>query len=144
LGNARFIVYGDSATKLAVTFDSVSVLTLKAPCEYISPAAITGNITPPSGCGDPIISHYLRYGTLPTLSIVPNPASTDISILSSADLGEANITIYNMLGSECGRMAATLKKDTPAKLPLPPTNGIYDLRVKTLEKVWDLQVVVRR
>jgi photosystem II stability/assembly factor-like uncharacterized protein len=144
LGNARFIVYGDSAAKLAVTFDSVSVLTLKAPCEYISPAAITGNITPPSGCGDPIISHYLRYGTLPTLSIVPNPASTDISISSSADLGEANITIYDMLGSECGRTVVTLKKNSAAKLPLPLTNGIYDLRVKTLEKVWDLQVVVRR
>jgi photosystem II stability/assembly factor-like uncharacterized protein len=141
LGYAKFDVFGDSIP-LHVTFDSVTVLTSVAPCQYILPASVTSIITPPSGCGVQTLTNFLRDGTMPQLSIVPNPTSGEISISSTGDLGEVSITVYDMLGVKQNVGVAILKKNNPAKILLPVSNGIYNIEVRSLQSTWNLRAVV--
>jgi hypothetical protein len=143
LGYAQFEVFPDSLTqKFHVTFDSVSVLTAKAPCQYVLPAAVTSTITPPSGCGVETLTRFMLDGTVPQLSIIPNPTSGDISISSTRDLGNASIVIYNMLGVKQSNLNLPIGKNTPAKITMPLANGVYNLRVNYGSRAVDLRVVV--
>ncbi len=145
LGYARFDVFNDSLTpQFHVTFDSVTVLTAVAPCQYILPASVTSTITPPSGCSIQTLSRFMHDGTLPQLSIIPNPTSGNISITSTSDLGEVSVAVYDMLGVKRSVGSLSLGKNSPAKLMLPVGNGVYDVRVSSAEKNWDLRVVVSK
>lgn len=142
LGYSRFTVFNDSLTKSQVTFDSISVLTAVSPCQYILPISVTSTITPPSGCGIGIVSHFIHTGEIPQLSLMPNPTTGEVSIISSANLGEANITIYDMLGTQRGTKTLPLVKNTAEKLSLPSANGIYYIRITTAGRTYDLRAVV--
>ncbi|MFI5264436.1 MAG: T9SS type A sorting domain-containing protein, partial [Candidatus Kapaibacterium sp.] len=144
LGFARFDIFDDSVPIQHVTFDSVTVLSAINICQYISPALATSTITPLSGCGVTTVSRFLHYGRMPDLSIMPNPTSGGASITSTMDLGEVNVTIYDMLGTERGRTTMTLGKNSPAKLTLPLSNGVYDVRVNSIAGSCDLRIVVSK
>ncbi|MFI5263266.1 MAG: T9SS type A sorting domain-containing protein, partial [Candidatus Kapaibacterium sp.] len=144
LGFAHFDIFNDSVPTQHVTFDSVTVLSAVSQCQYISPVQATSTITPLSGCGVATVSRFLHYGRTPDLNIIPNPTSGGASITSSMDLGEANVTIYDMLGIECGRTTILLRKNSPVKLSLPSFNGVYDVRVNSIGRTCDLRVVVNK
>ncbi|MFI5263006.1 MAG: T9SS type A sorting domain-containing protein [Candidatus Kapaibacterium sp.] len=144
LGYARFDVFNDSSSKSQVTFDSVTVLTAISPCQYILPASVTSTITGPSGCGSDIISRFMHNGSMPQLSIIPNPTGGEISISSTGDLGQCSVAIYDMLGNQKGMNMMTISQNAPAKLALPAANGVYNVRVRSAGKSWDLRVVVSR
>jgi photosystem II stability/assembly factor-like uncharacterized protein len=141
LGYAKFDVFGDSIPS-HVTFDSVTILTAKSPCQYILPASVTSTITPPSGCGIQTLTHFLRDSLMPRLSVVPNPTSGEVSITSTVALGEVIIAVYDMLGIKQNIIYATLQKNIPAKILLPSFNGVYNLVVQTLQNSWNLRAVV--
>ena len=143
-GYARFDVFNDSLMNSLVTFDSVTVLTAIAPCQYILPGFVTSTITPPLGCGVDIISRFIHLGIPPQLSIIPNPSSGEISIISTHDLGEVSIAIYDMLGMQRGLNRVIIRKNNPAKLTLPEANGVYNVRVRSAERAYDLRVVLNR
>jgi hypothetical protein len=82
--------------------------------------------------------------TLPTLRIVPNPTSGEISITSSGDLGAVNVAVYDMLGAKQNESIATMQKNSPTKIMLPAANGMYNVRVRSGERTFDLRVVVSR
>jgi photosystem II stability/assembly factor-like uncharacterized protein len=142
LGYSRFTVFNDSLTKSQVTFDSVSVITAISPCQYLLPVFVSSTITPPSGCGIDIVSHFIHTGEIPQLSLMPNPTTGEVSVISSADLGEGNITIYDMLGTQRGTKTVSLAKNIAAKLLLPSANGIYCIRITAAERTYDLRAVV--
>jgi hypothetical protein len=81
---------------------------------------------------------------LPQLSIIPNPTSGEISITSTQDLGDVTITVYDMLGVKQSMNALILQKGTPAKLVLPEANGVYNVRVRSAARTYDLRVVVSK
>jgi hypothetical protein len=141
LGYAKFDVFGDSIPS-HVTFDSVTILTAKALCQYILPASVTSTITPPSGCGIQTLTHFLRDSTMPRLSIIPNPTSGEVSITSTVALGSVSIAVYDMLGVKQNVIYTTLQKNIPAKILLPSFNGVYNLVVQSLQNSWNLQAVV--
>ncbi len=141
LGYAKFDVFGDSNPS-HVTFDSVIILTAKAPCQYILPASATSTITPPSGCGIQTLTHFLRDSSMPQLSIVPNPTSGEVSVSSTVSLGDVNIGIYDMLGVKQNIIHTNLQKNIPAKILLPAFNGVYNLQVQTMQNSWNLRAMV--
>ena len=148
LGYATFDVFSDSLQpNFSVTFDSISVLTQKAPCQYLLPVLpVTSIITPPlySACGTRTLIHFMLDSSMPKFSVSPNPSSGDISIISARDEGEVHIAVFDMIGTKRSESNATLKKNTPTKVTLPTVNGIYNLRVHSEGMDWDLRVVVSR
>ncbi len=143
LGNAYFEVFPDSIKdKFHVTFDSIIILTAKAPCQYILPASVTSTITPPSGCGIQTLTHFLRDSSMPQLSIVPNPTSGEVSVSSTVSLGDVNIGIYDMLGVKQNIIHTNLQKNIPAKILLPQFNGVYNLQIQSFLNSWNLRAVV--
>jgi len=147
LGYANFSVFNDSMQTQQIAFDSLTVLSPIAPCEFLyypTPEAVASIITPISGCGVLSISRFMHYGEIPQFAVVPNPTLGDASITSSLNLGDATVTIYDMLGAEHGRSNISLSKNTPAKISLPASNGVYVLRVKSSAGTYDLRVIVKR
>jgi hypothetical protein len=144
LGYAHFDVFNDSVPVQHVTFDSVTVLTASKPCLYILPVSVTSEITSISGCGVLTISRFLHHNQMPDLSIMPNPATGDASIISTMNLGEVSVTLYDMLGAERSTQVLTLQKNSPAKIILSVPNGMYDVRVKSPSRIYDLRVVVNK
>jgi photosystem II stability/assembly factor-like uncharacterized protein len=129
-GYAKFNVFNDSGEDAHAQFDSVSVLTAKSPCEYSMPKAVTSTITAPSGCGATILSQFVHLGIVPTFSVRPNPASGDVWITASVDLGDVTFAIYDMLGTGRSEVVASVQKDNPVELTLPHAEGIYNIVAK--------------
>jgi len=138
LAYSYFDVFNDTSKIHSVTFDSLIY------CQKYLPVTAISIITPSSTCGANILSQYMRDSTLPQLRIVPNPASTEVSVISSADLGETAVTIFDMLGIKQSELQMEIAKDTPAKLALPLPNGIYDLHLVTSSASYDLRVLIRK
>jgi photosystem II stability/assembly factor-like uncharacterized protein len=141
--DALFSVFADSSGSPQVSFDSVTVLTSISPCEYVAHAAVTSIITPPSGCGIPLISQVLQ-GKVPTLSVRPNPTTGEVSVETSVDLSDATIEIYDMLGAIRMSMKATLTENVPLHLILPDGEGMYYLRVRSQSGELGSRVILQR
>jgi len=86
----------------------------------------------------------MRDSAMPQLSVMPNPSNGDIFIYSSRDLGEVQVSVYDMLGAMRSKNIIALGKNMPAKLILPVINGVYSLRVISLNGIYDLRVIVNR
>jgi len=138
LAHSYFGVFNDSLKIRSVRFDSLIF------CLNYLPASATSAITPSSQCGADILSRYMRDSTPPQLRIVPNPAGSEIAIISSADLGEVTIGIYDMLGIEQRKMTVILEKNIPRRLGLSIPSGIYNLHLKSAAYSYDLRVAVNK
>jgi len=127
-GYAKFNVFNDSNRDAHARFDSLNVLTTISPCEYSdSGASATSTITAPSGCGTPILSQLIHLGTAPVFKASPNPSGGNVWITSSDNIGAVTIAIYDMLGTERSRLAATMQKNNPIPVRLPEANGVYTI-----------------
>jgi photosystem II stability/assembly factor-like uncharacterized protein len=140
-GYARFNVFSDSSSKPVVTFDSVQIQA--AGCKYQMPPPVSSTITPLQGCGTQLISELMTTGHV-TLSIHPNPSSGEVLLSSSADLDDATVEIYDMLGTERSQTALTLKANVTAQLSLPQSDGMYTIRVRSAAGVFSSRVIVQR
>jgi len=141
LAYAYFDVFSDSQ-KITVSFDSLRAAITS--CSNLLSTSATSVITPLSGCGIVTVNSFLRDSSFPGLTMFPNPASGDIALISSADLGEVNIVIYDMLGIKQSEKIMTIRKNSPAKLSLPDANGVYHVMVNTRSKIYNLRVVVQK
>ncbi len=140
-GFAEFNVFNDSGANSYASFDSLSFLTPISFCEYALPVPIVDTITGLSGCGINILSRLIYLGQTPTFSIQPNPASGNVWITSSGDLGNATITIYDMLGTVRSEVVTGVLKDNPIELPIPDADGVYNIVVKSAGGVSSLRAV---
>jgi photosystem II stability/assembly factor-like uncharacterized protein len=143
-GYSVFNVWSDTAGQPLVTFDSLVVLSPEAPCEYILPPPDTCVITPMVGCGIEILSRWVHLGQTPRLSVQPNPSTGDVTISCDYDIGDVTIDVYDMLGTERGRVSATIAKSSPIQISLPATAGVYYIRVISQAGVENMNVVVAR
>ncbi len=139
---ARFNVFSDTAYDPLVVFDSMSIPDAPSPCGYEFPPASRSAIYPPQGCGIQILSRWVHFGERPVLDVRPNPTSGEINLTASADLGDAVVTIYDMLGVVRGCARVTLKQGQSSELQLPPAAGLYYLRVASSSGSENLQVIV--
>lgn len=146
LSQSYFDVFSDNTILLKATFDSVTVESSIVPCHNLLPASFfaTSTITSASGCGADILTNFIRDSTMPELRIVSNPAERETFISSTQDLGEVNISVFDMLGSKRSEGVMQLAKNTNAKLSLPFSNGVYSVRVKSSSRIFDLRVVLQR
>ncbi len=144
LGYSHFDVFNDSVPSQHITFDSVTVLSAINQCQYISPALAMSTVTPLSGCGVISISRFLHHGEMPQFALTPNPTSGDASITSTVSLGDAEIIVFDMLGTQRSKSIISLTKNTPARVALPLSNGVYSVQIKSGAGTYDLRIVVNR
>ena len=144
-GIIKFDLFADLTSLPKVTFDSLVVLDAASPCEFLLPVPVTSTITPPQGCGIQTLSRFVHLNQLPTLNIYPNPAQNSVIIASDADLGEATVTITDMLGNRRMQMMTTLTKERKATIALDDAPaGIYFVRVRSPRGEYRLPFVVSR
>lgn len=126
-GYARFFVYVDSTGSTPVTFDSLVVIT-PVSCLYLPTPATTSMIGTVSGCGAMQISNFVFHGSIPTLSIFPNPTMRD-AVIATNLRGDAAVDVYDELGRRVLHTALTIiHPETPLGLgSLPP--GTYLIRI---------------
>jgi hypothetical protein len=83
-------------------------------------------------------------GIEPQFTVRPNPTNGDIEIGSSADVGDASISIFDMLGRDCGEQSVLLTTGADAHLVMPAVSGLYHLRVESAAGISYLSVIVNR
>jgi hypothetical protein len=140
-GYAKFNVFNDSNIAANATFDSVNVITASSPCEYSTPAPVTSTITADSGCGITILSQLIHFGQTPLFGISPNPATGNVWISSTLDMGDVTVEIYDMLGTVRSQIQASIQKDSPAEITLPDADGVYNIVLKSSTGMSTLRVV---
>ena len=138
---ARFTVFSDSNEHPQVTFDSVQVLTASSPCEYLLPDKVTATITPPSGCGIPIISKLMQ-GEPFRFSIRPNPTTGQLTVESPQNIGDVSVTVFDALGIQRLVANTTIHSGVPIKIELPGSDGMYYVRIKSQFGEYASRVVV--
>ena len=143
-GYSHFDVFADSNSSPQVTFDSLTIFTPDSPCGYTLPAPATSTITRPVGCGTSILSQFLETGNVPVFSVRPNPATGDVWVSSSEDLGDVNLSVFDVLGAERGTDVVTLGKGSPVRLSLPEGDGVYRIVVRSVVGAYTLKVVRQR
>ena len=78
------------------------------------------------------LTNFMRYGTMPKLSIVPNPNQGIAYITSSESLGEVEVEIIDMLGRICSKKNISLIKGIPTHLEIEEIkSGSYYLRLRS-------------
>ena len=142
-GYAEFNVFSDSNEDAHATFDSLDILTATTPCEYSFAASTTSTIYPPKGCAVPILSQLVHLGWEPEFTIVPNPNSGAVWITSSADVGDATIAIYDMLGVKQSEIRSKISAQ-PLELRLPAPSGVYTIEIRSASGTRTLRVVESR
>ncbi|MDP4230492.1 MAG: T9SS type A sorting domain-containing protein [Bacteroidota bacterium] len=144
-GIAIFTVFPDGADCYNVSLDSMDILNPFAPCTYSIGNPVTATICPPKGCGIMTLTNYLLHGTMPQLSIQPNPSQDHAFITSSASLGITSVEIIDIVGRTLQRKSIILSKGVPTKIDLKGINsGSYFLLVKTPEFQYRLPLAITR
>jgi hypothetical protein len=140
---AKFNVFSDTNYTPLVTFDSVTIPTSIAVCQYALPLPITDTIVPMEGCAIQLLSQWIHTGKPLVLNLAPNPTNDGSIILTSSEnLGDAWIEVYDMLGSERGAFPATLNVNVPTPVSLPYESGLYFLRITSAEGTVNLRVMI--
>lgn len=132
LGHVVLDAYPDSVNISHVYFDSVVVTNPDPPCEYAYAGILPlpAAITPPSGCGDQIITNFLLNGTMPSLTIRPNPAANRIELESDRSLGTVTVDILDELGATRLSCTRELTAGQPRAIDVGQlAAGTYHVRV---------------
>ncbi|MFI5264536.1 MAG: T9SS type A sorting domain-containing protein, partial [Candidatus Kapaibacterium sp.] len=144
-GFAIFTVFPDGTDCFKVTIDSMSILSPFAPCSYSIGNPVTSTICPPRGCGIMTLTNYMRHGTMPQLSIQPNPSRGMAWITSNITIGDASIEIADMLGRIQNKIDTKLEKGIPAKLEFGDLlKGSYFLRIHSLGSLYQIPFAIIR
>lgn len=99
-GFAYFIVYPREGPCPQVHFDSMSITSPTAPCEYTLGAGVIAEVCPPEGCGIMILTNFILKGEMPDLRAFPNPSSGVLFITSDKNIGDVQIRISDENGKQ--------------------------------------------
>jgi photosystem II stability/assembly factor-like uncharacterized protein len=131
---ADFLIFPETDSCTTVQFDSISVTYSKGSNCILSNPDVTAQVCAPVGCGTPLLSEYVRYGGIPAIQVVPNPAGGSVSIVSNRDIGSSTISIYDAGGIQ---RISTTEAVGPEQSPnitldgLP--SGVYFVRIQGAE-----------
>jgi len=125
---ARFNVFSDSVSTPIVSFDSVVVLSMISPCEYLLPDKTSNSIISPSGCGFQRLSQFL-HGQIMPLTIGPNPTKGTIKVESPKNIGEILIEVFDIVGTRRKKLETSLSSLNPFGFILEGTEGLYFVRI---------------
>jgi hypothetical protein len=132
IGYAAFQIFPTTTPCASVLFDSISITNSKGfTCASVNPS-FTATICSKVGCGTTTLTDFLRYGKVPTLSIVPNPASGVTAIQSNVDLGQVQIELYDVLGNMVMSTSDILSPSHPTSLNLSTLpSGLLSIHVQS-------------
>jgi hypothetical protein len=133
IGKLRCVVYLSEKLQSSVSIENVNLSSDDPRCLALAtkPADIFVNA---NGCGDSVISVFLRGEPLPLkiVSLKPNPAQNEVAVeLVAAEDGVAMMEIYDELGKRVMRRESTLEKGKQTVI-LSTSNlpeGMYSVRM---------------
>ena len=99
----------------------------------------------PSRCDVPMISKFFFHGTPPTLSIIPNPASEEFTIVSDKSLDHVQVLLYNAVGNAVLETSVDVVKDQGNTFSISnATEGYYRLVVLTPFGSWSQPLIIQK
>lgn len=144
LGYAYFEYYPlrDSCTEVRI--DSLRFDDDPSLCVTLAEDAASANICTSIGCGTMLLSHYIRYGNMPDITLSPNPASSSIVLHSKQDVGEITVEVFDATGVLHQQFSGKLEKGSGLTIHLiDAPSGTYYARVATSHAVRTLRFVRR-
>jgi hypothetical protein len=95
---AKFSFYPVDSPCVAVTIDSIVQIAGPPNCLIATPSSLSAEIcSPDSSCGRQNIARYMRFGAKPSLRIVPNPTSGDVTLFADKQIVR-KVEIIDMTG----------------------------------------------
>jgi hypothetical protein len=92
-----------------------------------------------------MISKFFFHGTPPTLSIIPNPASEEFTIVSDKSLGHAHVLLYNASGNAVLETSINVVKDQGNTFSISNAiEGYYRIVVLTPFGSWSQSLIVQK
>ncbi|MEM6398084.1 MAG: DUF4832 domain-containing protein [Bacteroidota bacterium] len=85
----------------------------------------------------PVASAMLQSGTdISSISIFPNPASQQVTLLGISDFSQGYLSIYNLQGTEVQRQALQSQIDVSTL-----AGGVYFFRIEVVDKIQTLKFI---
>ena len=145
LGFAKFLVFADSAKNPVVQFDSVEQIGKILSCGTLQTRPAISTIIVPPGCGIPEISRYLHHRQIPKFSLFPNPTSSEMSIRTTEDIGDATIRIINSIGNIISEDHTNLKANSDHTFNTSAlAGGVYVVQISNGSFDTHLRFIVQR
>ncbi|MFI5263147.1 MAG: T9SS type A sorting domain-containing protein [Candidatus Kapaibacterium sp.] len=139
---ARFSFYPIDSVCTHISLDSLVGEGNNSNCLNILSNSAGAEICSPAECGRMILARFQRYGTVPQLSIIPNPGSGIFALQSSEPLGSVLISITDKLGIVLATQTSELSPTKEATLRLESLqSGIYFVQVSGIRSVIPIALI---
>jgi hypothetical protein len=92
-----FTFFPLDSTCATVTIDSLQLSGAQTQCLNLITNSLTTELCF-SGCGIQTLAHFVRYGEVPHLTIVPNPSSGNVRIIADKKMTGVNIRVIDRYG----------------------------------------------
>ncbi len=124
LGYALFHVYPVTDSCTLVTFSDIALSPLPKQCVILDGNSASATICSPIRCGTPVISTFMRDGTLPVWSVKEVDAH-HLNVNYSKLPEDGMLTIYDLLGREILRTTLPAATAGTAEFCVESSNGRY-------------------
>jgi ligand-binding sensor domain-containing protein len=139
---ARFLIFPVKDPCADVVIDSLIISPNNNNCSVLANNSLTVHVCSSIGCGTNILSNFLRYNTFPNISVSPNPSVNSITILSSMNMPDIKIELYNVLGQSQLMLETSLKASIPLKIDINKIRvGVYFVRITENGSVSARQII---
>jgi photosystem II stability/assembly factor-like uncharacterized protein len=113
-GRIHFSMFPASDSCSKIVIDSVSFDPSMQPCALLLNNEVETEVCGPGGCTGFILTNFIRRSKLPSFSIHPNPAESQISITASEFDSQAVLRITNAMGSQVTQHLLDFQKNSTA------------------------------
>ena len=133
---ARFSFYPVDSACTHITIDSLIGEGAEINCLTILTDSAEAEICSPQECGRQTLARFEKNGTMPQLSVAPNPGSGIFTVTCSKPIGFVTITILDKLGVIRRTQLSELSATQSATLNLESLpSGAYFIRVSGIPSV---------
>lgn len=142
---AYFSFYPVDSACTHVTIDSVTGANGSLACLSVLSQPIGTDVCSPTGCAWGPLANYLRFHTMPNLTIVPNPANTSFILRASERIEHATVEMVDVFGTRT-RVAddVTISRDGLYCRTDRFASGVYETVVTATAGTMHARVVVMR
>lgn len=128
---ALFSFYPVDSTCTHVSLDSITGRDGSRQCLQVLSSEISADVCSPAGCSRGDLARFVRFGTMPTITIIPNPSTGKFVLRSERAIDDATIRIVDAYGVlRFVTTNATVGPDGCAMDLGSLASGIYEVIVK--------------
>jgi photosystem II stability/assembly factor-like uncharacterized protein len=135
-GFAYFAIYPRDGACPEVRFDSMSIVSTIAPCEYSIGEETSARLCPPVGCGISTITKFILHQEMPDLKLSSNPVKDQLLFTSELTLPSAYVDVIDLNGKSIYSAIIDIERNKYVMVPLEHiASGLYILSVRNTDHI---------